>query len=384
MRVLFTCVPQAGHIMPLLPLAEAFAQQGDEVCFATGADAADPVSARGLGFRAAGPPFAEWYERLRARTRGMPGDGLPPARVERYFLPRLFGEVGAALMLDGLLDVTRDWRPDLLVFDPLVYAAPLVAAASGVRAVLHTVGPFTDPSVVELVADAVSPMWRELGHEVPQDAGLYAGAVVAICPESLDPLPASISHVHHLRPTDLPRALERPAAVPAELWERPVVYLTLGTFSNTNLAVFRTMLEAVAELPVSAVVTIGRGNDAAGLGAVPANAHVAEFIPQAELLPHSAAVVHHAGAGTAFGVLAHGLPSVALPQSADNFVIAKRLAEAKAARVLMPGDVTVEALHEALRAVLEDASTADGSRRLADEIAAMAAPEEVARLLAAG
>jgi UDP:flavonoid glycosyltransferase YjiC (YdhE family) len=27
MRVLFVCVPQAGHVTPLLPLAEAFAAQ---------------------------------------------------------------------------------------------------------------------------------------------------------------------------------------------------------------------------------------------------------------------------------------------------------------------------------------------------------------------
>lgn len=70
-------------------MAEAFAAQGDEVVVTSGADAADAVHARGLAFREAGPTFGDWYQALRARTRGIPGDGLPPERVVRYFLPRL-------------------------------------------------------------------------------------------------------------------------------------------------------------------------------------------------------------------------------------------------------------------------------------------------------
>src|SRR4051794_21530112 len=102
MRVLFTCVPQTGHIFPLLPLAEAFVAQGDDVLFAAGPDAEAPVTEHGIEFRPAGPSFGEWYGRLAARTRGTPGDGLPPDRVERYFLPRLFGEIGTAALLDDL------------------------------------------------------------------------------------------------------------------------------------------------------------------------------------------------------------------------------------------------------------------------------------------
>ena len=34
MRVIFCCVPQTGHTLPLLPLAQAFAAQGDEVIVA--------------------------------------------------------------------------------------------------------------------------------------------------------------------------------------------------------------------------------------------------------------------------------------------------------------------------------------------------------------
>lgn len=378
MHVLFSCVPQAGHVTPLLPLAEAFRRRGDEVTVASGPEAAEAVTARGLAFRQAGPSYDDWFATLLARTRGRPGDGLPPDRVERYFVPRLFGEVGAALMLDDLLAVARRTGADLLVFDSATLAGPMVAAAVGIPGVFHAVGVMHDPEVVELCADAVSPMWRELGLEAPRDAGLHAGTTVAIAPPSLDPAARSLPRVQALRPTPPPA----PRADSDR--ERPLVYVTLGTFSNSNLELFRMLLETIGGLAVDVVATVGRDNDPAALGPLPDHVRVERFVPQAELLPHCTLVVHHAGAGTAFGALAHGLPSVVLPQSADNFVIGQRIADAGAALTLMPDEVSAEAVRSAVESVLGEATFAGSAGAIAEEIAAMPGPDEVADRLAAG
>src|SRR6476646_12260764 len=97
-RTLFTCVPAAGHVTPMLPLAREFAAQGCEVVVGSGPDVAPAVEAAGLGFRQASPDLGEWFGALAQRTPGPPGAGLPPEHVERYFVPRLFGEVGLAAM----------------------------------------------------------------------------------------------------------------------------------------------------------------------------------------------------------------------------------------------------------------------------------------------
>ena len=379
MRVLFTCFPQAGHLTPLLPLAEAFAAQGDDVLLASGPEAEPSAASRGFAFRQATPGFGEWYEALVRRTRGTPGDGLAPDRVEGYFLPRLFGEVGVALTVDGLLAAAREFGPDLIVFDPVLFAGPLVAAVLGVHAVQHTVGPLTDGPVLDLVADAVSPIWREFGLDVPPAAGVYDGTTVAICPPSLDPSAASLRRVQPLRPAS---RLEAPPALPVQLAapDEPVVYLTLGTFSN-NLDIFRSLLDALADEPFNIVATIGTDNDPTDLAPLPRNAVVERFIPQAELLPHCVAAVHHAGAGTAMGVLAHGLPSVAVPQSADNFRIAELLGRAGAAATVMPGDLDPEAIRSSFRAAVSEPQYRLAAAKLADEIASMPSVEEVARRL---
>lgn len=44
MRVIVGCVPQTGHFLPLLPLAQAFNARGDEVIIASGPDAAGEIA----------------------------------------------------------------------------------------------------------------------------------------------------------------------------------------------------------------------------------------------------------------------------------------------------------------------------------------------------
>lgn len=365
--------------MPLMPLAQAFAAQGHDVVIASGADAAETARGRGLSFRETGPPFGEWFGALRARTRGMPGDGLPPDRVERYFLPRLFGEVGTALVVDDLTKAVTEFEPQLLMFDPVMFAGPLVAARFGVSALQHTVGPLNAPSTLELVADAVGPIWREFGLDVPPAAGMYDGATVAICPPSLDPAAGEQPRIVALRPVDLPRADPPPLPLSRDFPDpdRPLVYVTLGTFSNTNLEIWRLLLDALSQEPVNVFATVGRDNDPSSL-AIPDNVRLAQFVPQGDVLPHCAAAIHHAGAGTVFGILAHRLPSVALPQSADNFTIAERLASAGAAQALQPTEVTVDGVRTALRTVMASAAHRSAAGQLADEIAAMPTPAQAA------
>jgi len=377
LRVVVACVPQSGHLLPLLPLAQAFRARGDAVVVASGPDVAEAVSGRGLSFRAVGPTLNSLFGALAARTRGVPGDGLGPWRVQGYFVPRLFGEVGTALVVDDLLALCREIEPDLLVFEPYLFAAPLVAAITGTPAVLHSIGPLIERGVLDLVADAVSPIWREFGLDVPPAAGAYCGTTLTVCPPLLDPAAAALEGARALRPAPLP--LEGPPALPVSFpdAQRPLVYLTLGTFSNNAVDLFGLVLGALADEPVNVLATIGRDNDPSALAPLPPNARVERYVEQAELLPHCSAVIHHAGAGTMFGVLAHGLPSLVLPQSADNFVNAAMLADAGAAAVLMPGEVTETAVRHGLGVALDTAGLRLRAQRLAGELGAMPSPEEV-------
>lgn len=374
MKVLVCCVPQAGHVNPMLPLIKAFVDAGDTVVAATGADVRQSIEATGATWQEAGASLPQWFERLSGRIRGNPGDGLPAERISAYFVPRLFAEIIADDMVDGVLAAGRALEPDLLLHDGYAFAGPLVAALLDVPSAQQSFGPLTEPDILQLAADAVSPLWRSFGRNVPPYAGVYRGATIAICPPSLDPEPVPLGEGLALRPAPTPTEQK-------DLQSPPLVYVTLGTlWADPEL--LRTVLDALAGEPLQVIVTTGQ-LDPADLGSLPANARAERYIPQQELLPRCSAIVHHGGAGTMFGALAHGVPQLVLPQAADNYINADLLATAGAARVLLPQEVSLESVRATVSEVLTDVGIADRGPALAAEIAAMPDAVEVAEQLRA-
>jgi UDP:flavonoid glycosyltransferase YjiC (YdhE family) len=259
-----------------------------------------------------------------------------------------------------------------------------VAALLGVRSVHHTIGSPVDIATLETCADVLSPLWRSMGRDVPPFAGIYSGITIDIFPPSLGfAFPPIATDVRPMRPTPLPVQL-RDAQLPPSLSglpERPIVYGTLGTMSNTDTSIFRAILEGLADEPVNVVLTVGPNNDPATLAPLPPTARVEQFVPQAALLPHCAAVIHHAGSGTMLGALAHRLPQLAVPQGADNFVNARLLESAGAGRLVPPGEVTAERMRAEVRMILDDARYRASAGRIGDEIARMPPPQQVATRL---
>jgi UDP-glucoronosyl and UDP-glucosyl transferase len=376
MKVLVVSTAGAGHVTPLVPIIGALVAGGDEVVVASGPEAEPIVAKTGARFALAGRSEAEWMERLAARTRGNPGEGLAPERILHYFLPRAFGEIGVDEMIDDVLRHGQAVAPDLVLFEAFALAGPLVAELLGVRGVAHMFGPLPPPETVELANDAVSPIWRSFGRDVPGWAGMYRHLTIEICPPMLETARVPTGETLHLRPVPLPVG-------PRTVTARPVVYVTFGTLFNANLDLFRLALEALADEPVDVVMTVGRDQDPAELAPFPANARVEQFIPQAELLPSCSVIVHHGGAGTTFGALAHGVPQVIVPQGADNYEHAAMCERAGTAITLRPEMLSSATLAAAVRRVIDTADYGTASRRCAEEIAAMPDAAAIAEALRA-
>lgn len=374
MKILAVATPGAGHVNPMMPLIEALLAQGDEVTMAVGEDPGGAVARSGAVYRRAGRGEMEWFADLQGRVlHGLPGDGLPPERINHYFVPRLFAEIAVPDMIDDVVAIGRELGPDLVLFETYALAGPLAAEVLGVRSVHHLISPMLPHEVLALADDAVSPVWRSFDCFTPGYGGVYRGITIEITPPSLEGQTIPGGETLAMRPVPLP------TTEPAHR-DPPCVYLTLGTMFG-NAEVFRTVLAGLAGEGVEVVVTVGADNDPAMLDPVPANTRVERYIPQAQLLPRCSAIVHHGGSGTMYGSLAHGVPQVVLPQGADNFVNGWLLARCGAGETIGPEDLTPEAVREAVRLVLKQPSYGDTARRLAAELAALPEAAEVARIL---
>jgi MGT family glycosyltransferase len=262
-----------------------------------------------------------------------------------------------------------------MVCEQAELAGPIVAAALGIPNVTHGFGHPLPAVRVARAADEMEPLWQECGLTVPRFAGTYEHAYVDMYPEALKAYGNEhIPDVVKVRPHD-----PAPAAATDG---QPLVYVTFGTVFNRDVGLIATVVEGVRALPVEVVVTLGPGNDVTALGEQPPNVHVAEYIPQADLLPRCAAVVSHAGSGTFLASLAHGLPQLVLPQAADQFLNASAAARAGVAREIPPGEITAKRVREELERVLHDPSIAATARAMGAEIAAMPPAGSVADELA--
>jgi UDP:flavonoid glycosyltransferase YjiC (YdhE family) len=120
------------------------------------------------------------------------------------------------------------------------------------------------------------------------------------------------------------------------------------------------------------------------LGDMPENVTVHGWVPQAGLLPHVDVVVHHGGSGTTLGALTVGVPQLILPQGADQFANADALCAAGAALRLLPDELSAKAIADSTRKLLPrhgNSDHRDAARAIAEEIAGMPSPQEVARHL---
>jgi MGT family glycosyltransferase len=200
---------------------------------------------------------------------------------------------------------------------------------------------------------------------------------VDICPPSFQTgrVPDG-TRVQAVRPLFPAPPRESPPAWLGELSNRATVYVTLGTVLN-DLSVFRVLLDSLADVDCNVVATIGRNNDPAALDPIPSNTRVERYVSQRFLLPRCSVVIGHGGSGSILAAFAHALPSLLTPQGADQFENAAQCVALGAGRALLPGEVTPEALRQAVSDLLTDPSYRASAQRVAAEIAAMPDPRDV-------
>ncbi len=144
---------------------------------------------------------------------------------------------------------------------------------------------------------------------------------------------------------------------------RPLVLVSLSTLNQGQGPLMHKVLEAIAGLPVRALVTLGPSL-AAGDFKAPPNVKLEVFVPHAAVLPGVAAVVTQCGLSTVTKALAHGLPLVCIPLVADQPDNAARIVAAGAGIRLSRRSTTAQ-IAAAIQRVLVEDSFREGARRMA-------------------
>ncbi len=374
MKLLFSAHPAYGHLLPLLPTARAAAGAGHDVLIATGPDMAPRMAARGFRTCAVGPTFADMWA---ARSEVANLDSVPPEQRLELAFSAMLGSTSAKRAVD-LVPVAEEWAPDVVIHEPSEFAGPVAAHLAGAPHITHGFSlnpPVPMRSMLERAMTEVFAPWNLPGLVTDVLDGPY----LDYCPRGLR-LPGDVVFEgdHPLRPSagDVLPTERLPASLDTMPYAR-TVYLTLGTVFHGAPDVFERCLDALREMEVNVVVTVGPDGDPAAFGPQPANVVIENFIPQALLLSRCSLVITHGGAGTMLGALASGVPLLLLPQGAEQFLNGAAVDAAGAGLWLPPDGVTTDAVRAAVSRLLDEPGFYRAAGGLRDQIDDMPSPRDV-------
>jgi UDP:flavonoid glycosyltransferase YjiC (YdhE family) len=376
-RVLLGCsIGGEGHLGPLANVGRALERTGHESMLVVPPALEQSAQRTGLRYRAGDEPPRAFVDEIWRRVRSG-----PEAAVAGLIDRELFAERCTQAMLPAVRETRDAWRPELIVREPCEYATAVAAHEAGIAqaqvAISLAAIEFDVRAMVASIIDRFSP---------GAGAAIAAAPYLSSFPPSLDPSPWPDTRRFQI------------AQAPGARWSgwgtddrRPLVYVTFGTVLGhlpEASGVYRTALDAVAELPARVLLTVGRATDVASLGPLPENTRVEQWVPQAAVLEEAALVVCHGGSGTTFGALAAGVPVVVCPLFADqarNGQAVQRAAvgvtvgvpehAAGGLRGLGPEDVA--GLRAAVERVLGEPAYRAAAGRVAAEIAGLPAIDEV-------
>jgi UDP:flavonoid glycosyltransferase YjiC (YdhE family) len=363
MRILISTRKGAGHFGPLVPFAKALLRDNHEILVAAPRSAAPMIAAAGMDHHAIPDPPEDKRAPIFASAAGLSSDDAN-ARV----IGDVFIRIDSRAAYPHVLDAVHSWRPDLVLFEETENAAPLAAEAAGVPAVcVGITASVAGHKLRPIIASALDELRGDFGLAPdPELERLLDMPFFTLAPPSLDhpdaPGPAAAVR---FRETDGDPRRPLPAWWSNDSW--PLVYVTFGSVAPTMdyfPGVYRDAIDALTLLPVRVLVTVGRDRDPRELGPLAPNVHAARWVPQADVMPHVAAMVCHGGFGTVRAGLAAGVPMAVLPLFADQPYNARRVAELGAGIEVRAG---TDGLADAVRRLIAEPSYRQAAQRIAVE-----------------
>ncbi|GAB3396068.1 glycosyltransferase [Humibacter soli] len=402
--VIIATVPIHGHVTPLLPVAQHFAERGDRVRFITGSRFARVVEATGAEHIPL-PAEADFDDRQDWQTVYPERAGLKGAKAISFDLEHLIVAPGRA-QYQGVVAAHRDAPADVVLTDtafaggtfllghPVGVRPPIVVCGvipltlssrdvapygMGLIPLAGPVGRARNSILATVAARTVYPRPIALGDEINRelhgsplpfllfDWPRYAEAIIQFTvPEFEYPRSDGPGTLHFAGPIS---ATGSHAPLP-EWWDeldgsRPVIHVTQGTIANKDYRqIIGPTLEALAEDDVLVVASTG-GRPLETLPPLPANARAAEYLPYDELLPKTDVFVTNGGYGGVQYALRYGIPIVTSSGQEDKPEVAGRIAWSGVGRRINTETPSPAAVGKAIRTVLADSRYRDAAQRMA-------------------
>ncbi len=379
-------VPARGHINPTLPWVRELVERGHAIRYYASHEYAAAITATGADFRAYQPDT---------------GQLVPPENL--LWLASLLLVMTERWLPSLLADVAQE-RPDVIIHDSLapwgralaqICSIPAINSTSTFAINSQTVA--TSPQFLLQFAAMLLPglpatirslavAWRLRARYGLRGLGVVdvfsntAPTNIVYTTREFQPRGEHFDDSWQFVGPSLPANTDTP--LPLQRDDRPLLYVSLGTIFNNQLAFFQRCIQAFGNGPFQVLIATGQQIEIEALGELPANVTVQRFVPQVTVLRQAALFITHGGMNSVHEGLSAGVPMLVVPQSPEQLLVAEQVAASGAGLLLMPRAATVTQLRSGIQQ-LQAPSYRKAAGRLGDSMRAAGGYHRAADLIEA-
>jgi len=371
MKIAYVPMGASGHILASLPMIGELVKKGVDVTYFAPIDYKERVELTG----------AHYVEVPSVAGSGPIPDGDFLAAIPLVFL----GE--AAGVIKPIVAELEKNRPDLIITDSLAIAGKYAAYkldipyiymftsfASGEPFSLSRFWPkYPDDNPVRMEA-------KKLAEKLQAEYGGPLQTVDQIFDSWADYNIVTVSKGYHPEPDKFdekkyffagaqiaPRTDDGSWQAPTN--GKPLLYTSLGSLFNNWPEFYVMLFEAVKDLDINVLCSLGNHIKPEDLGEIPENVTTMAFTPQLEVLSKCDYFFTHAGIGSVMEALYYGVPMFCIPQMDEQeFTASLALKTGVACASLTKPEVTVEALRSNLEKLINDKTYKENAVKMMNEM----------------
>ncbi|KOR90712.1 glycosyl transferase family 1 [Paenibacillus solani] len=359
-RVLFINGGSEGHINPTIGLVQELVRRGEEVVYCIADQYRDRVEQEGI--KVITFDINKFVEAFLARGRS------PWGRVSGLLRT-------ADIIIPGVLEQTKGKRFDYIIHDSMFGCGRLLAQIFDLPAINSCTSFASQQNNFDRLQDQLSSHFpaevneraqqeiQQLASKLEAKYNVHVGSAYEV---SCNPAPLNIVYTSKsfqpggasfddsfkfIGPSIVPRS-SGPFDF-AHVDSDHLIYISFGTVINQAMDFYKICFAAFAETKYGVILSVGGQSLIAELGEIPKNFSVHSYVPQLEVLQKAKLFITHGGMNSTSEGLYYGVPLIVIPQSADQPMVARRVAEIGAGVHLNQDRLTAEELRETVERVFK-------------------------------
>lgn len=394
-RILIVTIPEKGHINPMIGVAAHLQAAGFQLAFFAQQDITPQLQQAGINSKMYCPPAAansntDFVTRGKAFVEQL----ADKAWLRNWIKTLLIDAVPQQVQL--LQQAVEDWQPALIVTDPMIYAAPIVANKAGIpwAGISSSLNPVTpahwqcelthtlDQLHPQRQAMLTTPQWQPQ-FRVSDVISPWLNIVYTV-EEYISRTMADNTFSFYVGHSFPPHSRGDEAGFPFHLLQpgKKKVYMSMGSQIYYHPHLFTAVAQALPDEDIQLIFAISELYNSPFLQQLPANVIAVPYAPQLQVLPHVQLVISHGGANSVMESMANGIPVALLPICNDQFLQAQLVTQAGTGIVLDPNNPSPETYRRQLLPLLQPQSpVAQQAGKTGNAFRQKTGPQEAAELI---